>query len=476
MKTNTKIKQSPVFTHEGGKAANIDAVRQLRRSVMACMLWEGEFYESGDSIANRITQGVAKVSPLQAHAIAVEARSKGNLRHVPLLIASVMARLDTHKGMVADTLVSIIQRADELAEFLAIHAKLNGTTPDKMRKTMSAQIKKGLARAFDKFNAFQLAKYNRDNGIKLRDVAFLAHVKASDKLKGVTMARLVNKDFYPKATKSSGFAVKKEYGLKDYQALDTPDTWETELSAGKDKKTTFTRLINEGKLGALAMLRNLRNMEQAGVERDVIKFGLESMKTDRVLPFRFIAAARVVPQLEAVIEPAMLKSLEGKAKLAGRTALLVDVSSSMNTAISGKSDLSRVDAAYGLAILLREICEDVEVFSFSNAMVQIAPRRGFALADAIKVSQTHGGTYLRQALMALPKKYDRIVIITDEQSADGVDPVQTGAKGYVINVASAKNGVGYGTWNHIDGWSESVVDFIGELEAEDQLESGMAVE
>jgi len=36
--------------------------------------------------------------------------------------------------------------------------------------------------------------------------------------------------------------------------------------------------------------------------------------------------------------------------------------------------------------------------------------------------------------------------------------------GYMINVASAKNGVGYGAWAHIDGWSEAVIEYIRELE------------
>jgi hypothetical protein len=58
--------------------------------------------------------------------------------------------------------------------------------------------------------------------------------------------------------------------------------------------------------------------------------------------------------------------------------------------------------------------------------------------------------------------YDRIVVITDEQSADRV-PTPKG-KGYMVNVASAKNGVGYGEWMHIDGWSEAVIEYIRESE------------
>jgi hypothetical protein len=36
--------------------------------------------------------------------------------------------------------------------------------------------------------------------------------------------------------------------------------------------------------------------------------------------------------------------------------------------------------------------------------------------------------------------------------------------GYVINVASNQNGVGYGKWHHLDGWSESVIRYIAASE------------
>ena len=84
----------------------------------------------------------------------------------------------------------------------------------------------------------------------------------------------------------------------------------------------------------------------------------------------------------------------------------------------------------------------------------------------MKNSQQHGGTYLAQSIEVLHQKvsakYDRIIVITDEQTADGI--VAPHGKGYVINVASYQNGVGYGKWTHIDGWSEAVIDYIKEYE------------
>jgi hypothetical protein len=102
------------------------------------------------------------------------------------------------------------------------------------------------------------------------------------------------------------------------------------------------------------------------------------------------------------------------------------------------------------------------VYSFSNELELVPSRRGFALRDAIDVSQAHGGTMLGKAVSELPESYDRLIVITDEQAHDTVPSPK--ARGYVINVASYKNGVGYGKWTHIDGWSESVIEYIRELE------------
>jgi hypothetical protein len=132
------------------------------------------------------------------------------------------------------------------------------------------------------------------------------------------------------------------------------------------------------------------------------------------------------------------------------------------TALSHRSERLRTDAAYGLAILLREIAERASIYSFSNKLAEVPARHGFALRDAIDSSQPHSGTYLGGALEAIGEKYDRLIVITDEQAHDKV-PAPRG-RGYVINVASFKNGVGYGKWVHIDGWSEAVIDYIRSLE------------
>ncbi|HSZ62795.1 MAG TPA: TROVE domain-containing protein [Terriglobales bacterium] len=429
-------------THEGAPARNLAPELQLRRSVLACLLWESQFYEDGVEIAGRIAELVPKVDAEKVAALAVEAREQMKLRHAPLLLVREMARHATHRRLVAETLERVIQRADELAEFVAIYWK-DGRVP------LSAQVKKGLAAAFPKFDEYQLAKYDRGGPIKLRDVLFLSHAKPRNAAQASVWKKLV------------------------WGRLATPDTWEVALSSsGKeggvggnsDKREAWERLLREQKLGALALLRNLCNMREVGVDESLIFNALGAINTSRVLPFRFLAAARYAPQWEEALEQAMLKSLADQPKLAGRTIVLVDVSGSMTAPLSHRSEMQRTDAAYGLAVLVREICDKAAVFSFSDRVVEVPARRGFALRDAIDASQPHGGTLLGNAVEWLNKneRYDRLIVISDEQAHDRV-PAPRG-EGYMINVASYKNGVGYGKWTHIDGWSESVIEYIRTLE------------
>ncbi len=163
----------------------------------------------------------------------------------------------------------------------------------------------------------------------------------------------------------------------------------------------------------------------------------------------------------------MLKGITGLDVLPGGTGLVVDVSGSMNYRLAKKGETTRMDAAAGLAILLREKAEEFDVATFSDKCVVIPSRRGFALRDAIVNSQAHSATYLKRALTTLQataawKNVDRLIVVTDEQSHDGILPAWT-RKAYAIN----KSGISYGNgWTHIDGWSERVLDYIAAIEGE----------
>jgi len=201
-----------------------------------------------------------------------------------------------------------------------------------------------------------------------------------------------------------------------------------------------------------------------------VRYALEVIRVERVLPFRFIAAARHAPQWESWIEQAMFASLSGQLRLAGKTVLLVDVSGSMDAKLSARSEMLRMDAAAGLSVLLREIAEEVSIYTFSDALAAVPARRGFALRDAIVHSQPHGSTQLGRALNELREHCDRLVVITDEQSHDRVPAPKCGC-GYVVNVASYRNGVGYGAWTHIDGWSEAIIEYIRSVESVGQADA-----
>ena len=429
----------------GTPVRSISEEKQLTRLVLANMLFEDQFYVDGKTSAQKIAELVAKVSVDFVSHLAIAARSNFKLRHVPLLLTRELARRNALK---AETLNAVIQRPDEMGEFLAHYWK-DGKTP------LANQVKKGLAMALSKFNEYQLAKWDKNSSaVRIRDVLFLTHAKPKDVAQAALFQKLAE------------------------DKLETPDTWETELSAGADKGETFTRLMAEKKLGALAFLRNLRNMVQSGVDTGLIRSYARNVNVDKVLPFRYVAAARIVPQFEDMLEEMMFRSLESHEKIPGKTVLLIDVSGSMfGPKVSAKSDLDRFDAAASLAMLAREVCEEVEIFSFSNAAVRVAPRRGFALREAIHNSQGHGGTNLAVSLVQTCGKVkgaDRIIVFTDEQSHDSPRTPQALGfkKGYVLNVAAYQNGVNNEAWTTVSGFSEASLDYIMALE-KSELETSM---
>ena len=455
MKTNTKTVTPAPRTAEGAIASRITPELSLRRSVLACLLWENNFYVDGQTVGDRIASLVPEVAPGKVAAIAIEARSKQKLRHAPLWVVRAMAKSPKHKFMVADTLADVIQRADELSEFVSLYWK------DK-KQPLSKQVKKGLARAFGKFDEYALEKYNRDADVKLRDVLFMTHPKPRDEAQAALWKKLVD------------------------GTLKTPDTWEVELSSGKgqNKKESWERLLSEHKLGALALLRNLRNMEQAGVSDDLIRKALRECDPVKVLPFRFITAAKYAPKYEPELEALMFKSCESLPKLKGKTVIVVDVSGSMSGSLSAKSELNRMDTAMALAMLLRELCEEVVIYATAGSdserkhATQLVPaRRGFGMYAAIRDAANKlggGGIFVKQVMDFLyekENKAERVIVICDSQDCDLVnkpDSANAFAKyNYLMDISAETNGVGYSKFIVLNGFSEALVNFVAQNETLD---------
>lgn len=460
MKLNKKAEIEKDLTHEGTVVRKLTPLQELTRTVLSCLLWEDTFYESGTSVADRIKALVPYVPPTEVAKLAMKARTEMKLRHVPLLLVSEMSRYPAYRKYVRGTLSSVIQRADELPEFLAIYWQ--GKT--RQSRKLAKGAFKGLRDAFTKFSEYDLAKYRGDDkDIKLSDVLRLIRPKPANADQSALWKRLRRNE------------------------LKTPDTWEVGISATKDKKAEWTRLLTEKKLGGLAFLRNLRNLTEAGVDPELIKARFDG-PFERVLPFRFITAARYAVRYEPQIEAAMLRCLAGMPKLPGKTALIIDTSPSMWMAkVSAKSELDRFDAAAALAILARELCEDIQVWAFNHTYYEVPARHGFALRDALAATKGEASCGAAAVTEANKAGYDRIIVLTDGQwhnydpirrnyighaVTDGIKlaPAPLTKKAYMINVSIAKNGVGYGPWISIDGWSESVLDYIHQSEAQGDLQ------
>lgn len=457
MKVNKKAKDRRVDQSArlaggfGAHAAAQSPAELLRRSVLANLLWEDQFYEDGTSVADNIKALVPRVDPEAVASIAVEARTKQKLRHVPLLLAREMAQLDTHKHLVGDLLPQIIRRADEITEFVALYW-MDGRQP------LSKQVKRGLQRSFARFDAYHLAKYNRRTAVKLRDVA-----------------RLVRPDFG--RDKKALF-----HQLVDDQ-LPTPDTWEVALSGGEDKRAAWERLIKDKKLGALAFVRNLRNMEEVGVAPALIRQAFKSIDPQWLLPLNFLTAARHAPRWERELEALMLQGLAKASKLPGHTILVADVSGSMAARISGRSQMSRMDCAAAMVMLAAELCEHVTIYATAGSdarrehkTAMVRPRRGFALASEVTAMARKlggGGIFTRQCLEYIRDKEretpDRIAVFSDSQDCDHRGkrtPKPFGRHNYIIDVSAHARGIKYeGAWTaEIAGWSEHFLTYVAAYE------------
>ncbi len=428
MKTNVAA-PSPV-THEGGQAMRQTPLRELERAVATCLLWERTFYEPGSTVAQRIADLCAEVLPEQLAALAVRARGDLKLRHVPLWLTRHLARQRAGR-IVGDTLAAVIRRPDEITEFLALYWR-------EKRQPLTAQVKRGLRLAFAKFDAQALAKWDRPGKVRLRDALFLCHAKPKDAEQDAAWKQLIAGTLPP------------------------ADTWEVALSGGANKRETWERLLTEQRLGYMALLMNLRNMESAGVDRSLVEAALMAgAQRSMALPFRFISAARAAPSYAQALSDAMVAALAGR-HIAGDTVLVIDVSGSMDATLSAKSTLSRWEAASALAVLFREAAPSCRVFTFSDQLVEISNLRGLALVAVIGASQPHSGTHLAETLATLQGicAPHRLIVVTDEQTHDGIRPAWA-PRSYVVNVAPYKPALDVTQgWTRISGWSERLVDWI----------------
>jgi len=445
----------------GNVAAKQSNILTLRRLVLACLLWENNAYVDGLEVASQIKVLIPLCEPEEVAKLAIECRVMQKLRHVPILMIVEMAKHESHRTLIADVIPKVCTRADMLSDLVSLY--WNGG-----KRPLPSAMKRGIAKAFLNFNEYSLAKYRgTGNAVKLRDVMFMVHPKT------VTQEQA---DCFKKLAENT---------------LQTPDTWEVALSSGADKKESWTRLIQENKLGGLALLRNIRNMKAAGVDRLVIQNAIANVKTGMLLPLDYFKAVRYSPEFERDIEEVMFRSYANVSKLTGKSLIILDVSGSMRSEISSKdSEFTRLDAGTAMAIAAINMCEDFEFVitagvdsTYTGKHNHIKyPNKGFGLVKQIedeRVKVGGGGIFTRQCLdwcqLNVGTDFDRIIIFSDSQDCDRVKapPKPFGKFNYIIDVSSHSHGVNYkGVWtSEISGWSSSFLTYIASMEGLDNHQS-----
>jgi hypothetical protein len=209
-------------------------------------------------------------------------------------------------------------------------------------------------------------------------------------------------------------------------------TWEAALSlAGSrvPKADLWAALIPV--MGYMALLRNLRNFDEAGVPDEIAERVAAKLADpgevagSRQFPFRFLSAYRAVPSLRWAypLDKALNASLSSVPALKGRTLVLVDRSPSMwDQKFSEHSDMPWADAAavFGAALALRAERADLAEFWGNSRAITFRPGESvLKLTERFSFQPAPGGTDIPAAVRAHLNGHDRVVIVTDEQSQPG---------------------------------------------------------
>lgn len=496
-KYNTIVKEeSQVLNHEGAEAYKLSSEMELYTAVVTSSLSD-KFYETAEEQITRMSALISKCDHKFVAQLAVYARTEMNLRSIPLFLVVELAKIHNGDNLVSRTIEKVVLRADEIMELLICYQWRNksGRNKSEGRKKLarlSHQVQAGLQCAFNRFDEYQFAKYNRDNlEVKLRDALFLVHPKAKDDAQQAIFDKIVN------------------------NSLETPYTWETELSAlGQQEfetpeakqnaiKAKWEELIGSGKLGYMALLRNLRNILNAEVDSDLIKDVAERLSNphevarSKQFPFRYLSAYRELrgnpngntPIVMDALEDSIVASAQNITGFDKNTRVLLacDVSGSMNYPISSKSSVKNYDIGIVLAMLLKNRCENVVSGIFGDIWKVInLPSKGILSNVAQMYARegeagysTNGYTvikYLRTNNILM----DKVMMFTDCQmwnSLDSDTTIQSEWQKYKKIAPKAKlylfDLLGYGqsplkTVDNdvalIAGWSDKVFDMLEAIE------------
>lgn len=437
-------------THEGGPGYARDAKSELFLLAVTNMVGEATFYESADGRDSRyaeLVRTVAVEDPDWIGRFLGWLRRDANMRSASLVggLEAARAMKDAELPGGRQIVDSVLQRADEPGEALAYWTSTYG-------RAIPKPVKRGIADAVQRlYNEYALLKYDTaSKGFRFGDVIDLVHPVPAAPWQGELFAHALDRrhgrdDSLPEMLPmvvANGVA--RRDAAEDPTVLLVADhlhsagmTWEDALSlAGSrvPKDKLWTALIPS--MGYMALLRNLRGFDEAGVPDDVAEqvaarlADPEQVARSRQLPMRFLSAYKAAPSLRwgHALDKALNVSLANIPELPGRTLVLVDTSGSMHSTFSRDGSLMRWDAAAMFGIALGSRCEQADVVSFSGggwaagAGSKVFPaRRGESVLRSLDRWMNDGyfiggGTDTAGAVRRHYDKHDRVVILTDEQA------------------------------------------------------------
>ncbi|MEM9824760.1 MAG: TROVE domain-containing protein, partial [Bacteroidota bacterium] len=440
----------------------------------------------------RIIKLIRKADPVFVAKLAIYAREQMHLRSIPLVLLVELAKVHHGTSLVKNATQRVVQRADEICELLAYYQLTNRRSGTKKLNRLSKQLQKGLGMAFNKFDEYQFAKYNRGAEVKLKDALFLIHPKADNDAQQALFNKIAN------------------------DQLEVPYTWEVELSRlgqiayddESQKREAFQakweELIFSNRLGYMAMMRNLRNILLAGVGakaiRKVANFLADAgqVSRSRQLPFRFLSAYRELEILDLSFTSYLMDALESAVAtsvqnikgfgLETRVLIAADVSGSMYHCISPKSKIRCFDIGLLLAMLLRNRSENVKTGIFGSTWKSVNLPKSGILANTMELNRIEGSVgYATNGHLVIKELYekhqvmDKVMIFSDLQlwdSGNGGNSLQQEWKRYKREVAPGARlylfdllGYGQSPLNLetndvylIAGWSDKIFDVLEAVE------------
>lgn len=431
-------------TYNGAPGYEYETLSQLFLLTCANMVSEDTFYEKASDRDKRFTQ-LIQAAVKEGHSEWLTrflpwVRNTANMRSAAVTGAAIAtkAMLDAKIPGGRKLINSVLTRADEPGEFLAYWAQTWG-------HKLPKPVKRGLADAVRRlYTERNVLKYDTmGKGFRFGDVIELTHPAPASPDQGDLFQYLLARghrredvqiaDTLPMIIANEALrraaASTPEVLLNTARLRQAGMTWEAAKSlAGTtvSDKDFWEIMIPE--MGYMALLRNLRNFDEAGISSamiDVVKGKLTSpaeVAKSRQLPMRFLSAYRAVPsnQWAQPLETALDLCLNSLPMFTGRTLILIDTSGSMEMPMSGKSQLARWDLAamFGLALAAR--CHDADVVSFSDTTKVFPKVKGESLLKSIdrfgKGFFINHGTATTEAVRNHYRGHDRVVILTDEQA------------------------------------------------------------